>query len=52
MVMVGFMAVNKRKAQADLNPTSVALWLRGLWVGMLLEAWWSAIWLALWRMAH
>src|SRR5271156_213110 len=41
----GFMVVNNRKAQADLNPTSVALRL-GLWVGMLLERWWSGIWLA------
>ena len=45
------MVVNNRKAQADLNPTSVALWL-GLWVGMLLERWWSGIRLAPWRAAQ
>lgn len=45
------MVVNNRKAQADLNPTSVALWL-GLWVGMLLERWWSGIRLAPGRTAQ
>ncbi len=45
------MIVNNRKAQADLNPTSVALWL-GLWVGMLLERWWSGIRFAPGRTAY
>ena len=45
------MVVNNRKAQADLNPTSVALWL-GLRVGMLLERWWSGIRLVPWRTAQ
>jgi hypothetical protein len=39
------MVVDNRKAKADLNPTSVALWLR-LWVGMLLVRWRFSIQLA------
>lgn len=45
------MIENNRKAQADLNPTSVALCL-GLWVGMLLERWCSGIRLAPGRTAQ
>jgi hypothetical protein len=45
------MVANNRKVQADLNPPVLRCAWK-LWVGMLLERWWSGIGLTPWRTAQ
>ncbi len=52
MVMGGLHGSEQQEGPGSIEPNECRAVVEGLWVGMLLEAWWSAIWLALWRMAH